>query len=82
MRWNILIALGVAVTIYAISDMATRHFSGLGLTERTKIIVINARAGCWPWTPAVVDYREGMTFCPGQKAIIRLSVPKPREPWI
>lgn len=33
---------------------------------------INGRAGCWPWSPAEVDYSEGMTLCPGQSARMRV----------
>lgn len=32
------------------------------------VFYLNAKAGCWPWSPKVVDYHEGMTICPGQSA--------------
>lgn len=41
-------------------------------SRRVVLFAINARAGCFPWSPKVVDYREGMTLCPGQ--IMRVPV--------
>jgi hypothetical protein len=31
-------------------------------------LVANARYGCFPWSPPIVEYRPGMTLCPGQSA--------------
>lgn len=38
-------------------------------------MLINASAGCWPWSPRVVEYHDNMTLCPGQRARIRFIVP-------
>jgi len=42
---------------------------------------VNAEAGCWPWSPAEVEYRDGMTICPGQSvhATIVIIVPQERR---
>jgi hypothetical protein len=39
------------------------------------LFYINARAGCWPWSPKVVPYHEGMTICPGQAAMVPFVIP-------
>lgn len=45
---------------------------------------INADAGCWPWSPAEVEYHDGMTICPGQsaRATIIIVVPNRRQDGI
>jgi hypothetical protein len=32
------------------------------------LLFINARAGCFPWSAAEVEYHPRMTICPGQTA--------------
>ena len=43
--------------------------------DRVILFVINARAGCWPWSPAEVEYYPGMTLCPGQTAKTTIMIP-------
>lgn len=40
----------------------------LAFGERVRLFIANGQAGCWPWSPAVVELRPGMTICPGQTA--------------
>lgn len=40
-----------------------------------RIFYINARAGCWPWSPKMVEYHRGMTLCPGQSAMGTIMLP-------
>lgn len=51
---------------------------------RIALFVINASAGCWPWSPGDVEYHDGMTICPGQSAHLDLiiSVPKRQDTGI
>jgi hypothetical protein len=37
------------------------------------LFYINAKGGCFPWSPAEVEYYDGMTICPGQSA--RMTIP-------
>jgi hypothetical protein len=37
--------------------------------------VINASAGCWPWSARSVEYRPGMTLCPGQSTSVPVPIP-------
>lgn len=48
--------------------------------DEIRLVFENARSGCWPWSPAVVDYYPGMTLCPGQEARVRIIVPLPPLP--
>jgi hypothetical protein len=41
--------------------------------QQVFLLALNARYGCFPWSPAVVDYKPGMTLCPGQST--RVTVP-------
>lgn len=41
------------------------------------LLVINAKCGCFPWSPKEVPYKPGMTICPGQTAIVTVTVPVP-----
>lgn len=48
------------------------------------LIVTNARAGCFPWSPAYVAYQPNMTLCPGQTVtmppvFIPLPAPEPEK---
>lgn len=43
--------------------------------QTTRLVVINLAAGCYPWSPAVVPYQDGMTLCPGQSAVATMSIP-------
>ena len=43
------------------------------------LFLINARAGCFPWTPPEVEYREGMTLCPGQSARMTIIIALPKK---
>lgn len=36
-------------------------------------LYLNAKAGCYPWSAAEVEYHDGMTLCPGQS--FRLMIP-------
>ncbi len=40
----------------------------------------NVAVGCYPWSPAEVEYHEGMVRCPGQRIIwtIQVAPPEPR----
>lgn len=38
----------------------------------------NASAGCFPWSPAEVEFYQGMTLCPHQRA--RVTIPL-ALPW-
>jgi hypothetical protein len=35
----------------------------------------NAVDGCYPWSPKEVEFRQGMTLCPGQSAMGDIGVP-------
>lgn len=39
-----------------------------------ELFYINAQAGCYPWSPAIVEYHDGMTICPGQGARMRIDL--------
>jgi hypothetical protein len=45
--------------------------------EEWRLLYINARAGCYPWSPAEVEFHEGMTICPGQRARGRIIIIPP-----
>lgn len=55
--------------------------TGLLLTP-VRLFFINAQYGCWPWSPAEVFYRDGMTLCPGQTARIKIPLPAPTDKGI
>lgn len=64
----VLIALNIAVLIWP---------------QDVRLLVINARAGCFPWSPKEVEFKQGMTICPGQRAIHIIELPRDlREPEI
>ena len=37
------------------------------------------RAGCWPWSPALVEYHPGMTLCPHQEVDVTFTIIIPRD---
>jgi len=78
----VLAAFSFGIAAFCLSDVAMRHSSGLGLVERIDIFIINAKAGCWPWSPRVVEFRQGMTLCPGQSTRVdgMITVPFPTKP--
>jgi hypothetical protein len=41
--------------------------------------MVNAEYGCFPWSPAVVQYHDSMTVCPGQTVIV--GIPVPNRNW-
>ena len=43
----------------------------------TEIVLlwINAQAGCYPWSPKEVEFKQGMTLCPGQNAKMTIEIP-------
>jgi hypothetical protein len=41
---------------------------------RLYLIAVNAWAGCYPWSPSVVEYVPHMTLCPGQTMLIRVPL--------
>ena len=47
-------------------------------------LLINARAGCFPWSPREVEYHDGMTIFPGQSArmTIIIAIPKKEDTGI
>lgn len=38
-------------------------------------LALNARDGCYPWSPKTVPFHQGMTICPGQSAVMTVTVP-------
>lgn len=42
------------------------------LHDRIYLLALNARHGCYPWSPAVVPHRDGMNLCPGQSTFVHL----------
>jgi hypothetical protein len=46
---------------------------------RAYLLIINAKGGCYPWSPSVVEYHDHMTVCPWQTVMIKvpLEIPKP-----
>lgn len=40
------------------------------------LLWINARGGCYPWSPREVEYHDHMTLCPGQTARMHIPIPK------
>lgn len=64
-------AILAACVIFAI------EFGAMVFHDRVRLLVANARAGCFPWAPAEVEYHPGMTLCPGQSARAYVLVPFP-----
>ena len=50
------------------------------LWPQIRLLAVNARAGCFPWSPPVVEFRQGMNICPGQVARIAPFPALPLEP--
>lgn len=65
LRWAIRI---LAVALLAI-NLALFFFG-----HQIMLLYVNAKGGCFPWSSKIVEYREGMTICPGQSAVMRLPV--------
>lgn len=42
--------------------------------DRIALLVVNARYGCFPWSPAEVPFTPGMVICPGQTATVDIIV--------
>lgn len=47
--------------------------------QQIALAYINAQGGCYPWSPAEVEYHDGMTLCPGQSARMRLKIIIPAD---
>lgn len=47
--------------------------------EPIMLFFINARAGCWPWSPSDVEFHQGMTICPDQRAHGFIELPPPSK---
>ncbi len=43
--------------------------------DRLALLLINARGGCYPWSPPEVEYHDGMTLCPGQAVRVPFAIP-------
>ena len=49
----------------------------IALIPQIVLLVLNARAGCYPWSPREVEYHDHMTLCPGQRAVVgRIVIPR------
>jgi hypothetical protein len=75
MTTRVRIAIMIALALFGAVDGAV-----IVLHERIAHFILNARDGCWPWSPADVEYHDGMTICPGQTAhgtvIIEFGLPE------
>jgi hypothetical protein len=49
---------------------------GMILGPRGYLLIVNARGGCYPWSPKQVPYQDNMTLCPGQSATMRIIIPQ------
>jgi hypothetical protein len=47
--------------------------------EQMVLLWINGRAGCYPWSPREVEYKPGMTLCPGQSTTVGVPMIAPRQ---
>jgi hypothetical protein len=68
--WAPIIWLGAAATIAANLYL---------LREPIFVFYVNARAGCWPWSPREVEYHDGMMICPGQSARATIIITFPQR---
>lgn len=41
--------------------------------QQIMLFYLNAKGGCFPWSPKEVEYHDNMTICPGQST--RMSIP-------
>jgi hypothetical protein len=48
---------------------------GIILGPRGYLFIVNARGGCYPWSPKQVPYQDNMTLCPGQSATMHIIIP-------
>lgn len=69
----LLIAINIALLILNAGNLALLMCQPCA--RNVGLFLINARAGCWPWSPKVVAYKPGMTLCPGQTAVMRIELP-------
>ena len=60
--------------ILALAGIAAFWIAVVVFEDRLRLLVENAKGGCFPWSPAVVEYHEGMTLCPGQSVIITIKI--------
>ena len=70
-----MVKIAVAVNIFLIA-MGIFNIAFLTCSQcRQHVILffINASYGCWPWSPKVVEYKPGMTLCPGQTAVAHIE---------
>lgn len=44
------------------------------------VLIGNASAGCYPWSPKEIEFHQGMTICPGQSAVGRLIISPTSQP--
>lgn len=42
--------------------------------DQLHLFLLNAEAGCWPWSPTDALYRDGMTICPGQSVHVKIII--------
>lgn len=61
------------ITMAILASLMVVNFSLLFFGREIQLLIINAKAGCYPWSPAVVFYEPGMTLCPGQTG--RILIP-------
>lgn len=69
-------AMKIAFVILLSLNLFTLACNAAWFTARDKIylFIINAKCGCFPWSPKVVPYKPGMTLCPGQTAIMEVNI--------
>lgn len=46
------------------------------------LFVINAKGGCFPWSPKEVEYYDGVTLCPGQSTSLKMYIVIPAKPGV
>jgi hypothetical protein len=55
--------------------LAATILSGLCAAIWGLLVAANLSAGCTPWAPAEVEFKQGMTLCPGQSAKGTFTIP-------
>lgn len=62
------------IWLVALLFIAAGDVMAVVFRKEIALIVINAKGGCYPWSPREVEYHDGMTLCPGQSARTRIEI--------
>lgn len=80
--WTYAVGLIVAVLNYWLAETTplpivawTSWLCAVGvMVLLAALFITNAIAGCYPWSPKVVDYHDDMKICPGQSVRIDIDL--------